>query len=247
MVGDWFRRVFARRTTPAPAPHRHDMPQIPSGNEDIIEGWRYCATLQLRTPLAVLENHGKVVPASPEGPPTLTDEMWHGIWLPELGREFDFLSSGASMASDVGPIPADGGDYLPFLKAVRRISEGGGTAAEMEASLRALVRDTGPHGTPYSRFAKAGELVDRVLPRTVHHLPVPANVRAGLLEARLDTLGKLAAADDKRLRAVKGLGPKALTSIRAFLATSAIDPDAKRLRADEFAPLDTSAQLASEH
>lgn len=225
---------------PTPNPRRHDMPQIPSGNEDIIEGWRYCATLQLRTPLAVLEHHGKVVPASPGGPPSLTGEMWHGIWLPELGPEFDLLSAGATMSSDVGPIPADGGDYLPFLKSVRAISEGDGTAAGMEAALRALVKDTGPQGTPYSRFAKAGELVDRVLPRTVHRLPVPANVRARLLEARLDTLGKVAAADDKRLRAIKGLGPKALASIRAFLATSDIDPDAKRLRADEFAPLDTN-------
>lgn len=104
-------------TPPAEEACRHDMPMVPPGNEDIITGWRFSATLQMRTPLAILRKHNRLVPATPDGPPQLTTEMWQGIWLPDTGPEWNFLNEGATMASEVGAIPRDGGDYLPFLTA----------------------------------------------------------------------------------------------------------------------------------
>ncbi|MDQ2701741.1 MAG: helix-hairpin-helix domain-containing protein [Pseudomonadota bacterium] len=236
----FLRKLFGRdRQVHSAAPlavetRRHDMPMVPPGNEDIITGWRFCATMQMRTPLAILRQHNRLVPASPDGPPQLTTEMWQGIWLPDLGSEWNFLDEGASMASEIGPVPSDGGDYLPFLIAVRTISEGSGTIAEMDAALRALTKERGPRGTPNSKFYSGRALVDRVLPRTIHLLPVPAPVRENLLAAGYKTLAKVQAATDDTLLAIKGLGPKGLANIREFL-TTATDLHAERHLAQDLA------------
>lgn len=214
-------------------PRRHDMPMVPPGSEDIITGWRFCATMQMRTPLAILRQHNHLVPATSAGPPQLTSEMWQGIWLPDLGSEWRFLDEGASMASEIGPIPSDGGDYLPFLIAVRTISEGSGTVAEMEKALRALIKECGPGGTPYSKFHSGRALVDRVLPRTIHLLPAPAPVREHLLADGYKTLARVQAATDDALLAIKGLGPKSLGNIRGFLTTTTADLHAERYLAQE--------------
>ena len=116
----FLRRLFGREMptsiqSSAPPPEsRHDMFLHSSveGNEDIIKGWEFSATLQLRTPLAVLKQHGRRVPLAPEGPPMVSTEMWQGIWTYDLGDEFS-ISDAKSMASEVGSIHADGGDYQP--------------------------------------------------------------------------------------------------------------------------------------
>lgn len=236
----FLRRLFgldpqAHRATPAQTgARRHDMPMVPSGNEDIITGWRFCATMQMRTPLAILREHNRLVPASPEGPPQLTTEMWQGIWVPDLGSDWDFLGEGASMASEVGPIPRDGGDYLPFLIAVRTIAEGRATVSEKEASLRSLTKERGSGGTPYSKFFGERELVEQVLPRTIQLLPIPKPVRESLLAAGYKNLAKVQAASNEALLGIKGLGPKSLINIREFLAATRADLHAERYLAPEF-------------
>jgi hypothetical protein len=216
------------------------MPQVGSGYEDIISGWRYCATLQLRTPLYVLQQHGRLEPASPSGPPQLTKEMWHGIWVPDLGEQFAFLGVGATMASEIGPVPADGGDYLCFLKAVRTISEERGSIDGKESALRELLRKQGPGGTPYIKFCSADDLVDRVLPKVINLLPVPANVRAGLLRVGFDTLGKVSHASDDDLLAIKYLGSKHLGAIRACLDGVGVNLTSTRALNPAFLPYDPS-------
>ncbi|WP_303749376.1 helix-hairpin-helix domain-containing protein [Stenotrophomonas pigmentata] len=214
------------------------MPQIGSGNEDIIKSWRYCATLQRRTPLAILREHGREVPAGPDEPPTLSSMMWHGIWTPVVDwGDLDEIFAGGSMASDVGPVPTDGGDYLPFLISLRTITEGPGTVASKEAVLLDLVKHIGPGGTPYSKFAKARELVDEVLPRAIHALPVPKPVREDMIRQGWKTLAKVERLSDHELLALKGIGPKSLVAIREFLGTTKIDKSAERALDPQFEPL----------
>jgi hypothetical protein len=237
-MATFLRKLFGLNreadSAPAEKARRHDMPVVPSGNEDIITGWRFCATLQMRTPLAILQEHNRLVPATPAGPPQLTNEMWQGIWVPDLGSDWDFLDEGASMASEIGAIPRDGGDYLPFLIAVRKISEAEATIAGKEVALRALTKERGPHGTPYSKFRDADALVDQVLPRAIHLLPIPRPVREDLLAAGYTTLAKIQGAADAALLSVKGLGPKSLANIREFLAATRMDLHAERHIAKDF-------------
>ncbi|TBV69763.1 helix-hairpin-helix domain-containing protein [Pseudoxanthomonas winnipegensis] len=237
MIG-FLRRLFGLPTRPpAPSvptqPGRHDMPvqDMVAGNEDIISGWRYCATLQLRTPLVVLKEHGRFAPLAPGGPPQLSPDMWHGIWMPVLRDPlFDVFDN--TMSSDVGQIPVDGGDYLTFLLTLRTITEGGMPIKGKEAALRGLVKETGPKGTPYAKFHKVTALVDQVLPRSITLLPVARPAQAGLLDAGLTTLAKVEKASDKELLAIKGLGPKGVKAIREFLASTTADKHATRVVAD---------------
>lgn len=233
MLGFLRRLLGLNPTVPAHYRQRHDMPMhdMVTGNEDIVTGYRFCATMQRRTPLSVLKQHGRVVPRTSDGPPTITEEMWEGIWVPDLG---DGILDGIGMASEVGHIDSDGGDYLAFLIALRTITEGPGTIADKEAALKALAKDTGPGGTPYRKFHTAKELVEDALPRSIHLLPVSSPVRQALLDAGLNTLGKVDKASDKELLAIKGLGPKSLTAIRAFLATTPADKHALRYLADAY-------------
>jgi hypothetical protein len=100
---------------------------MPSYMEDICDGFEFCATLQLRTPLRVLLRHGEFYPKNDGGQPQIAREPWEGIWIPkektweELGITGidDFPDS--TMASDIGMVRAE--DYLPFLIAVREIVE----------------------------------------------------------------------------------------------------------------------------
>lgn len=217
-----------------PAPRRHDMPMISTGFEDIITGWRYCATMQLRTPLDILLQHNRLVPATPAGPPELSTQMWHGIWIPDLGPQWAMFREGATMSSDIGPIPSDGGDYLPFLIAVRTITEGSGSISNKEEALRRLSKECGPSGTSYEKFTVGDNLIERTLPRVVHLLPIPTPVRDALIDSGYATLHQVQAASDESLLRIKGLGPKILAAIRSFLTTCSVDRQAQRVVADEF-------------
>lgn len=112
--------------------------------EDILKGWEFCATLSPETPLEVLERHGKVHPGPREALPEYGDQS-EGIWMPktktfqEMGIDLpEFPES--SMASQVGSVPADGGDFLPFLKDFRRVVEGPEPVPEQIETLRELKR-----------------------------------------------------------------------------------------------------------
>ncbi|KAF1687719.1 hypothetical protein B1992_03440 [Pseudoxanthomonas broegbernensis] len=157
--------------------------------------------------------------------------MWEGIWLPDLGEHF--LDS-VGMASEIGHIPFDGGDYLAFLIAYRLITEGNESIQEKEAALRALAKGTGPGGTPYRTFHTAKDLVEDALPRTIHLLPASKPVRDALLDAGFNTLAKMDKASDTELLDIKGLGPKSLIAIRAFLATTKADKSALRYLAEAY-------------
>lgn len=76
---------------------RHDMLQHFDARDhtDIMAGYTFCATMQLRTPLRVLLRHGEKH-QGPKEPPVIAREQWKGIWIPvskswaELG--FDLRS-----------------------------------------------------------------------------------------------------------------------------------------------------------
>lgn len=149
---------------------------------DIIKHYQFIATLQLRTPLAILERHGETHPGPPDALPRIASQQ-DGIWIPatkswaelagpnadpavvrrlnqptpistdrlrerlkQMGMSAKQLSkvtaaSIDSMASDIGPIPKDGGDYLPFLKAFRAIIESSETAEHKRSAIKALLSE----------------------------------------------------------------------------------------------------------
>jgi len=109
-------------------------------NSDIIKGRQFVATMQLHTPLKYLEMHGQILDLKSE-PPQVPEA--HGAWLPalkswkELGISLKEAPIG-TMASDIGQIPANGGEYLRFLKAFRAIVESNKSIEERSKEILSL-------------------------------------------------------------------------------------------------------------
>lgn len=103
--------------------------------DGIIAGWEMSVTLQLRTPLKWLKRNGEFHAGSRRPIESLPPE--HACWVPvpktwrELSIDVDELPE-TTIASQIGQIPVDGGDFLPFLIDYRMIVENGvGTLAEL--------------------------------------------------------------------------------------------------------------------
>jgi hypothetical protein len=91
--------------------------------------------MQLCTPLKWLQRHREFHAGAERPTEALPPE--HACWMPvpkswrELGIDEDEVPE-STMASEVGQLPVDGGDFLPFLMEYRMIVEGSAEA------LRAL-------------------------------------------------------------------------------------------------------------
>lgn len=105
----------------------------------LIQHFRFVATMQLRTPLHILLRHNDTHWDRSSPPPRLVTAAWQGIWIP-CTRLSGLFDHGATMASEIGQIPASGGDFLRFLLLVRGAAEGAATkkyAAALEIATRA--------------------------------------------------------------------------------------------------------------
>jgi hypothetical protein len=107
-----------------------------TGFEDLIAGWEISVTMQLRTPLEWLRRHREYRAGAKRPTKALPPE--HACWVPvpktwrDLGIDADEIPP-STMASQVGQIPVDGGDFLPFLLDYQAALEPG---AETLASVR---------------------------------------------------------------------------------------------------------------
>lgn len=181
----------------------------------LASGHMFCATMQLNTPLRYLMKHGE----RHEGP--LTDDekvpQQYGIWVPALPGQTELYGQ---MASDVGPVPADGGEYLKFLIAVRRIAERNAPIDRRMSLLKELLARE-----EYEGFVERLRGEDIVLGRLfrpfltmIPRLPTESIER--LREMGLTTPRALDTADDKTLLSVPGIGSTRLRGIRSACAAA---------------------------
>ncbi len=209
-----------------------DRVYVNDSNHDLIDGWTFHATLQLRTPLRILEREGEFCPL-PGPPPSIATEMWHGIWLPKTktwrDRGVDIPEfTGTGRSSDIGTVPVDGGAYLKFLLAVRRIVEGSGSIDERLENLR-----TELHQQAWSDFVLAHQgkeyFYSYFFPEFLETIPkLPSEAVHQLWDRGIETPAQLDACSDADLLKIKGIGPARLRTIREACA-SVTDRNAKRL------------------
>ena len=108
--------------SPPSSHQRQSMDELYEANADILEGWTLCVTMSRTTPLEWLLRAGEIAKDPCDVP------QQFGIWVPktkgwrELGFDIDELPPG-TQASEIGQIPEDGGDFLPFLIQYRKIVE----------------------------------------------------------------------------------------------------------------------------
>lgn len=142
-------------------------------NDDIIAGWQLSVTMQRRTPLAWLLRHGEFHEGSDR--PREIVPMQHACWVPvtrswrSLGIEVDETRE-TTMASEIGQIPVNGGDFLPFLIEYRMIVEhGGGTLTDLASrypQYRELLfpsskRPRAATGEPYPCYRSRSEIISK--------------------------------------------------------------------------------------
>lgn len=190
-------------------------------NSDLVDGMLFCATMQLRTPLRILEMHGKHHPLDTGDPPPVA--MHEGCWMPSLPDQREFYST---MASEIGPIPADGGDYLKFLRAVRRIVERFDSIENRIQDLRVELQR--PEWQEFiGRLGGREDIYERFFFDFLYTIPkLNHETREILWERELTTPAKLAATSDKELLAIKGIGPVKLKLIRQA-CEGAVNKDAE--------------------
>lgn len=189
------------------------------GNQDIIKGLKFVATMQLRTPLRVLEHHGEIF-NGPGSPPPYAKEMWEGIWVPvtksfaELGIPIEEPPS--EMASDVGPIPSTGGKFLNFILSVRHIVEQNQSIATRRNELVVhLKKDEWEYYV--HKLGGIEKIVNRFFPHFVELLPSLTEETISVLRSKkLITASQISTASDKELLKIKGIGPAKLSKIREF-------------------------------
>lgn len=212
-------RTLAPHSPPQPTVIRSDSPVAAwQANQDIIAGLKFCATMQPRIPLRVLARHGETHTDLRRDPPAIALAGFEGIWIPFMHGQPGF---GGSMASTIGPIPTDGGEFLLFLITVRKIVEKDSPIEDRACELKSVLKL--PEWRTFARKLKSprhGDLVGQFFPRTVDTIPgLPATSKDALVAAKLDTAAKIAQASDATLLAIKGLGKAKLDIIRAWQLT----------------------------
>lgn len=98
-------------------------------------GWQLCVTMQRRTPLEWLRRHGEVAEnhSAVQAPYAFWTFFQRSPNLPGITRLYE--RSPSTMASEIGYIPDDGGDFLLFLIRYRKIVE---SQLDRGAMLKAL-------------------------------------------------------------------------------------------------------------
>jgi hypothetical protein len=165
-------------------------------------------------------------------PPVIARAQWEGIWIIKT-RSFRELGIGIdepsfSMASDVGPIPADGGDYLAFLKRARSIAEADMPPADRRQALAEMLDD--PAAADFvDRLGGPEALLDRLFPRFTSSIPRVSTATAkALIAAGYRTANQIGAASDSDLLAVERVGLATVKALREAVR-SASDGDGEFL------------------
>lgn len=190
-------------------------------NSDIISGLEFCATMQLRTPLRVLLHHGEIHKGLSSLPPQYAYDSSEGIWVPkpksfaERGIDRPQIPLG-TMASDIGQVPEDGGDYLPCLIKIRSVVEANLTIDERIENLL-QVEFTEAERKCIEMLGGMRVIIERLFPSFIY------------LGPDLDTPNKISAASDEELLKIKGIGPAKLKKIRAICAGITEERDSDRV------------------
>jgi hypothetical protein len=201
-----------------------------SQDDDVIAGWLYSATLQLRTPLAYLERHGEFSPG-PKEPPligpaenTLPDGTGfnpYGMWIQEIDRSILPPSTIANRASELGPIrigSKEEKDLVSFLKSFRYIVETGETLDQMLSELEELSTSTPGNRRLWARYSEGDPLWPDSYFIGQLWMQLPKGVgdtrAAKLYLAGFRTVEEIQAASDEDLLLIEGIGKKVISKIR---------------------------------
>lgn len=201
-------------------------------NEDIVDGFIFKATMQLRTPLRVLKRHGEIHSDINTKRPEIAREMWEGMWAlkqktwRELGFDIDDFDENMS-SSDIGYVKPS--EYLPFLLSVREVVE----SNESVNSRINMLRDSSitERWKDYvDRYGGIDKITNRFFPRFVDSIPTLNKTTIDeLSRLGIVTPNKLEATNDSTLMDINGIGKAKLKTIRDYCASITKNRDNERM------------------
>jgi len=201
-----------------------------SQNNDLTAGWRYSASLQLRTPLAYLEMDGEFS-LGPKEPPLVgpaenflddgTGFNPYGSWL----REIDYEGLGfippppGQRATGWGPVrigSPEEKELISFLKSFRYIVETAETMDQKLAELAELSTSTPANRRVWQKMVRSDPgFPDSFFYEELCGLPgVGLKIAERLYRAGFRTLEEIQAASDETLLKVEGVGKGLLRKLR---------------------------------
>ncbi|MBM5785756.1 MAG: helix-hairpin-helix domain-containing protein [Cyanobacteria bacterium K_DeepCast_35m_m1_288] len=199
-------------------------------DSDLVSGWRYSATLQLRTPLAYLEMDGEFSPG-PKEPPLVGPEENHlpdgagfnpyGCWV----REIDYKGLGFTpppppqIATGWGMVrigSTEEKDLRAFLKAFRYIVETAETQDQKLADLAELSTSNQAKWRVWQKMVASDPgFPDSFFYGQLCDLPgVGLKVAERLYREGFRTVEEIQAAPDEELLRVEGVGKGLLRKLR---------------------------------
>jgi helix-hairpin-helix protein len=190
---------------------------------DVLTGLEFIATLQIRTPLTILQHHGEFHPGPPSAAPrysSIADGFWSyktKSWSELAGRPLAIPDEPEStQASDIGPVTAS--QYLPFLKQFRMIVENG-ESVEKRLSQLAQLRGRSPQFEDiWCRLEKGyPDFPASFFYMQLAVVPgIGAVLARRLFEQGFVDLATLQSATEDQLKQVPGVGSKLAKRIREF-------------------------------
>lgn len=197
-------------------------------DSDLIIGWRYNATLQLRIPLAYLKRDGEFSPG-PQEPPMVGPAESHlpdgtgfnpyGIWLRVIDPEILPPSTSATRATEWGQVRIGSEEersLISFLKSFRYIVETAEGLDQKLSELKELSTSTPENRKVWGKLRNADPLFpDSFFISALESLPgVGAVMAQKLYQAGFRTVEEVQAASDGELLAIPGLGKGLLAKVR---------------------------------
>ena len=228
------RKLFGAtpaRNTAAQQPKTMSIYEYADSCGDVVAGYRLCVTMQPWVPLRYLRRHQEFSKTLPAGEANAVSPFY--IWLPETDSKYDFLAAGSTMSSSVGPIPDDGGTFLPFLIAVRNIVERprDSSISDYQDAIVRTNKILALRMTDSRQYVNKlfGSSKEQVLGFTIGEVSKVGYT--GLKLEHLDELfrqsylsiSEMVGADDSILLALKGIGPNCLAKIHTNIKQSEQD------------------------
>jgi len=203
------------------------------GDDSLISGLEFHATMQLRTPLRVLTRHGELHTDRDAPPPIIAEQAWEGIWTykiktwEELGIALNEFPE-STVASDIGPVLPS--QFLRFLIAVRQNIEDVSLSIEEKiARVRELCNKPEFLGF-VAGYGGPEELLERAFPRVIGSIDgLSAKAKKSLIDAGFVCVERIDQASDGELLALNGMGAARLSKLRAFCNTYAGDKSLERV------------------
>lgn len=234
----WLKRLFTRHTPPTPsqAPLPADTftirldDQSYIANQDIVDGLKFSATLNINTPLSVLRHHGDFF-RGPFSEAPIYGTQADGVWLfkmktfRDLGIDVDELPD-SSRASDIGSVTTS--DYLPFLVQFRSVVESNDTPDQKLRNLLELPKQSAHFNDIWQKLCAS--YAD--FPASFFYFPfislpgVGRQLAKRLYDAGFRTTDEIVTSSLDRLTAIHGLGIATATKITSLALPARKSSDA---------------------